>query len=193
MNLHCSPHARRIRYAVLITVVFSVLSLPAGSFARESADVMALYEQYRAEELSDVPEVHVGELLERLQSGNKRILLLDVREPSEQAVSRIPGAIPRSEFERDPNQYRDYTLIPYCTIGYRSGFYTRQLRTQGYNALNLAGGVLAWAHHAQTFQAEEGDTRKVHVYGARWNLLPEGYEAIEPDWWESLKLRIRGN
>jgi hypothetical protein len=61
----------------------------------------------------------------------------------------------------------------------RSGFFTKKLRKKKINACNLIGGVLAWAHEENIFLDSEGEeTKQVHVYGSKWNLLPYGYNAV---------------
>jgi rhodanese-related sulfurtransferase len=118
----------------------------------------------------------VAEWLARPQ--DRPAVLVDVREPHERRVSMLPGAISQQEFERDSARYRSWVVVPYCTIGVRSGLYTRALRQQGFEARNLAGSALAWAHAGQMFEADGKPTRRVHVYDADWNLLPRGYEAV---------------
>jgi rhodanese-related sulfurtransferase len=108
-------------------------------------------------------------------------VLVGVREPRERRVSMLPGAISRQDFERDSARYRSWVVVPYCTIGLRSGFCTRKLRGQGFEARNLAGSVLAWAHAGLPFEAEGKATRRVHVYSAEWSLLPRGYEPVVSD------------
>jgi hypothetical protein len=69
-------------------------------------------------------------------------------------------------------------VVPYCTIGLRSGIYTRELRGQGFEVRNLAGSALAWAHAGLPFETEGKATSRVHVFNADWNLLPRGYEPV---------------
>jgi hypothetical protein len=46
-------------------------------------------------------------------------------------------------------------------------------------AFNLHGGVLAWALNGGSFVTPEGEpTRRVHVYGEPWDVLPPEYEAV---------------
>jgi hypothetical protein len=67
-------------------------------------------------------------------------------------------------------------IVVYCTIGVRSGRYTKKLIRKGFDAHNLAGGVLAWAHSGGEFVDLKGNrTDTVHVYGEEWDLLPPGY------------------
>jgi len=109
-------------------------------------------------------------------------MLVDCRKTSEQAVSRLPGAVVRDDFEAqrdaDPQRFAGRPVVIYCTIGYRSGRYAAALRKQGIDAYNLHGGVLDWAHDGGAFLTPEGaDTRDVHVYGRQWSLLPADYDA----------------
>ena len=89
----------------------------------------------------------------------------------------IPGAITKILHDQNPEAYRDRQMVTYCTIGYRSGLYAQQLRKDGFDAINLRGSILSWAHAGQSLENTAGETRRVHVYGRKWDLLPEGYEA----------------
>ena len=64
------------------------------------------------------------------------------------------------------------------SVGYRSGSEAARLRRDGLDARNLRGGILEWCHAGQPVVNAGGPTRRVHVYGARWNFLPEGYEPV---------------
>ena len=53
----------------------------------------------------------------------KRLVLVDVRTPEEVSVSTLPGALTRADYERekDAAAYRNAVVVPFCTIGARSG------------------------------------------------------------------------
>ena len=72
------------------------------------------------------------------------VVLVDVRESAEQAVSMIPGAIPVGQFEAERNRHDTKQIVVYCTIGYRSGLYAGKLKELGQRVVNLKGGILAW-------------------------------------------------
>ena len=161
------------------------LSLPrleqgsGGLAARDrelAAEVARRYGGMKLLRFPGEPEISVGAWLARTR--HRPAVLVDVREPHERRVSMLPGAISQQDFERDSARYRSWVVVPYCTIGVRSGLYTRALRQQGFEARNLAGSALAWAHAGLLFEADGKPTRRVHVYGADWNLLPQGYEAV---------------
>lgn len=126
--------------------------------------------------LPKVPEISAAELAERRK--RQRLAVVDVREPHERAVSMIPGAMSRTEFEARKDDFRDIPIVAYCTLGYRGGKYAAKLRAEGFDAYNLRGAILAWTHTGQPLINAEGDTRRVHVYGRKWNLVASGYEGV---------------
>lgn len=79
-------------------------------------------------------------------------LLLDVREPWEFDVCRIPGArlMPmRSIPARYPELHRDTETVVICHHGARSYQVAMFLEHQGFgNVINLYGGMAAWSRDA---------------------------------------------
>ena len=148
---------------------------PDDDPARRAA-VDEMYSEYRSD-FPQAPEITVVELLER--QAQEDILLVDVREPEERAISHIPGSISKEDFEQRRNEDALPPVVAYCTIGYRSGQFVEQLQADGIDATNLKGSILAWVHAGQPVHDPEGnDTQRVHVYGKRWDLLPNDYEAV---------------
>ena len=73
--------------------------------------------------------------------------LIDVREPFEYAICAIDGAmlIPMNEVAARMDVLpKDRPIVVQCKVGGRSAVITEQLRARGYDARNLAGGILAW-------------------------------------------------
>ncbi|MBK8157671.1 MAG: sulfurtransferase [Rhodospirillaceae bacterium] len=97
-----------------------------------------------AEEL----EIDVARLLDLIAAG-AALELLDVREPWEYKLCHIATsrAIPLGELqERSDELTDDRPLVVICHHGMRSMNATLWLRRQGYvNAVNLSGGIDAWA------------------------------------------------
>lgn len=90
-------------------------------------------------------EVTVDQAAELHGSG---AILIDVRTDDEWQRSRIPGAthislgeLPRHAGELD----HDAELLIYCRSGNRSGMAAEALSSAGFNAHNVAGGIIAWA------------------------------------------------
>ena len=75
-------------------------------------------------------------------------LLLDVREPEEWQAEHAPGAVlmPMGQVrQRQSELPRDRRIVVVCRSGGRSAATTESLRTWGFDAVNLAGGMCAWA------------------------------------------------
>ena len=96
-------------------------------------------------------ETSVEELKARIDRG-ERLFILDVREPNEFQIARIPGStlIPLGEL---PKRFADVPsgagapeVIVHCKMGGRSAKAVRQLADHGFtNVKNLKGGILAWS------------------------------------------------
>jgi len=89
------------------------------------------------------------ELKARLDRGEK-LRLIDVREPDEWAIAKLPNAelIPLGQFgQRAPEELtKDETIVLHCHHGMRSARAQSFLKSQGYgDVLNLTGGIDAWA------------------------------------------------
>lgn len=102
--------------------------------------------------MAEVPlEVSVREAQRRMTDPGVDLRVIDVREPDEYALCRLPGAelIPLSELpsvagERLPN--KGVGLLVYCHHGMRSLQAVNILRQRGYpGAQSLAGGIEQWA------------------------------------------------
>src|SRR5262249_3535502 len=93
-------------------------------------------------------DITAPELAERLQRGD-RLFLLDVRNPEEREIGRLPGAtlIPRPELPDRVNEL-DVTneIVAYCKVGGRSARAVEFLKQAGFSRLhNLKGGIAAWS------------------------------------------------
>lgn len=104
--------------------------------------------QKEAADAPPVPEMTVEELCARIRSGNAP-MLLDVREPYEWEIARLPGArlLPLSELESRMSELDSAEeMVLYCKLGPRSEQAVRQLQAAGFAKLwNLRGGLAEWA------------------------------------------------
>jgi rhodanese-related sulfurtransferase len=76
-------------------------------------------------------------------------LVVDVREPFEFATGHIPGAIlvPLGELERRATGLdKSRTIVAVCASGNRSGAASQFLAQQGFDVVNLQGGMMGWTH-----------------------------------------------
>jgi sulfur-carrier protein adenylyltransferase/sulfurtransferase len=75
-------------------------------------------------------------------------VFVDVREPNEYNLGRIPGAIPLPrgtiETRGEGMLPHDKKLIVYCGGGSRSALAADTLQQMGYDVRSLAGGYRAW-------------------------------------------------
>ena len=110
--------------------------------------------------------------------GKLRFRFVDIREPEEQAVSMLPGAIPAKAYLKNPDKYPADLVVGYCTISYRSGKLAEKLKRKGITMYNLRGGMLAWVHDGGKIYDKNGETKRIHVYGRKWDLAPEDYETL---------------
>src|SRR5262245_8253996 len=92
-------------------------------------------------------DITAVELKQRLDRGDK-VRIIDVREPNEYQINRIPGSeliplgeLPRRYAELDP----DDELVMHCKMGGRSAKAADFLRSVGFRHVqNLKGGILEW-------------------------------------------------
>ena len=80
---------------------------------------------------------------------NSEYYFLDVRTMSEHADGAIPNTdcIPLQEIGQrlsELNDYKNRKIIVYCRSGNRSGKATKILRENGFDAINLIGGMNSW-------------------------------------------------
>jgi hydroxyacylglutathione hydrolase len=96
-------------------------------------------------ERSTAPEIDVAELRRRWEAGDA--IVLDWRRASEHAAGAIRGAHNVAHtrlLDRIDEIPRDRPILVHCRSGGRSAYATAMLRRAGFDAANVAGGMLAW-------------------------------------------------
>lgn len=91
-----------------------------------------------------VPEIDIETLATELAGGAP---VFDVRQPDEYREARVPGVrlVPLHEVPERVEEFpRDETVYVVCRSGGRSGKAVEFLRANGVDAVNVAGGTLAW-------------------------------------------------
>jgi rhodanese-related sulfurtransferase len=94
--------------------------------------------------MPDVPQVDVRDLPDPLPDA---LVVLDVREPDEWADGHIDGAmhVPMMQVPAALGSLPTAgTLLVVCHVGARSARVAGFLQQQGFDAYNLAGGMVAW-------------------------------------------------
>jgi len=107
-----------------------------------------------------IPETSVQELKARIDRGDVPFIL-DVREPNEYQICRIPGStlIPLGELPRRlaelPTGAGAPDIVVHCKMGGRSAKAVRTLTEKGFTRVqNLKGGILEWIDKIDPTQAK---------------------------------------
>ncbi|OLP18992.1 molybdenum cofactor biosynthesis protein MoeB [Leptolyngbya sp. 'hensonii'] len=112
--------------------------------------------QAKAEEAKQqaaMEEMTVQELKQLLESGSNDFVLLDVRNPNEYEIARIPGSVlvPLPEIESGSGVEKvkellnGHRLIAHCKMGGRSAKALGILHQAGIEGTNVKGGIQAWS------------------------------------------------
>ncbi len=183
MKKQFKKYRRTILGLITAVLAFAFVTL-MGQFGLSSKDgndgvkrqkIDDMYNGYK-NEFPDVPDLSTQKAMNLTAEG--KTVLIDIREPSEQQVSMLPGAITEKEFMKNPLKYKDAVKIVYCTISYRSGKFAQKLQQKGIPVYNLRGGILAWVHDGGKVYDQNGESHRIHVYGRKWNLVPNSYQAV---------------
>jgi adenylyltransferase/sulfurtransferase len=129
---------------------------------RPVIDKLIDYEQFcgipqaKAEEAKqqmEIQEMTVKELKALLDSGVKDFVLIDVRNPHEYEIAKIPGSVlvPLPDIENGDGVAKvkellnGHRLIAHCKLGGRSAKALGILKEAGINGTNVKGGINAWS------------------------------------------------
>lgn len=92
--------------------------------------------------------IDVTEVKQKLDRGDN-FVLIDVREPHEYQIARIPGAqlIPLGELPKHLNEFDpNADIVAHCKSGGRSQKAVDLLKQNGFkNVRNMTGGITAWS------------------------------------------------
>jgi rhodanese-related sulfurtransferase len=87
-----------------------------------------------------------------------------VREPEEWEAGHVPGArhVPLGQLpDRMGELGRTEPIVVICRSGSRSALATEWLTTAGFDAVNLVGGMQAWAHAGLAVETDDGSPGRV--------------------------------
>ncbi|MFB9237270.1 adenylyltransferase/sulfurtransferase MoeZ [Plantactinospora siamensis] len=118
-------------------------------------DLLEDYEDFCGAVSEEAQEATLGSTitareLKEWQDAGKDFLLVDVREPAEYEIVRIPGAtlIPKGDIlsgEALARLPQDRQIVLHCKSGVRSAEALAALKSAGFaNAVHVQGGVLSW-------------------------------------------------
>jgi rhodanese-related sulfurtransferase len=105
----------------------------------------------------EVPTVEVAQVPDPIPEG---ITVLDVREPVEWRHGRIEGSVhvPMGQVPARAGELPvDGEVLVVCKVGGRSAQVTAYLQQQGFDAKNLAGGLVEWVAAGRALVGDAGD------------------------------------
>ncbi|MCY7401636.1 MAG: adenylyltransferase/sulfurtransferase MoeZ [Nocardioides sp.] len=120
-----------------------------GAISEEAADAAAG---------STISVTQLEHMLKERDEGTRDFVLIDVREPNEYEINKIPGAvlIPKGDFlngsalEKLPS---DKPIVMHCKSGVRSAETLAIVKGAGYaDAVHVGGGVAAWVNQIDPSQ-----------------------------------------
>jgi sulfur-carrier protein adenylyltransferase/sulfurtransferase len=111
-----------------------------------------------AEQQSMLTEMTVTELKALIDSGAKDFVLIDVRNPNEYDIAKIPGSvlIPLPDIEQGKGieqvkaALNGHRLIAHCKMGGRSAKALAILKEAGIEGTNVKGGIQAWSREVDS-------------------------------------------
>jgi rhodanese-related sulfurtransferase len=169
-----SPAALALTFAFFLGP--GILCCDQTEDVKKKEKIESMYNEYKR--LSFPGVIDVDPRLAMDLAKRHAVVFVDVRTPEEQRVSMIPGAVTEEDFLGNLDKYKDDILIGYCTVSYRSGKLARRLKEEkGLTMYNLRGGLLAWVHDGGKLVDPKGETKRIHVYGRKWNLAPDSFES----------------
>jgi len=109
-------------------------------------------------EKSAMQEMTVSELKTLMDNGPQDFVLIDVRNPNEYEIARIPGSVliplPDIEEGKGIEQVREllngHRLIAHCKLGGRSAKALGILKEAGIEGINVKGGITAWSQEVDS-------------------------------------------
>jgi DMSO/TMAO reductase YedYZ molybdopterin-dependent catalytic subunit/rhodanese-related sulfurtransferase/glyoxylase-like metal-dependent hydrolase (beta-lactamase superfamily II) len=139
-----SGYRSQIAASALLDAGFADVSDVLGGSSAWAGAGLPLTERGAPGPVTSVPQIGARAAKALLDAG---ALLLDVREPDEFQAEHAPDAVlmPMSQVRAGSDRLpKDRRIVVVCRSGGRSGAVTASLRSWGFDAVNLAGGMCAW-------------------------------------------------
>ncbi len=134
-------------YIMLLLFVLSSLLVGCATPAPAAPKVAPQATAPAAAQSTPLPANLTPKMVEELRA-NDEIVIIDVREPEEYAVGRIPGAtlIPLGELAKRTGEIpTDKPVVMVCRSGNRSAQAVQILQKAGFtNIHNMTGGMIEW-------------------------------------------------
>lgn len=169
---------------VTATTLSICVAMFAATESRAGEPTLKSVQQKIEKRYPEISHLAPDALAEKLAGGEK-IVLFDVREADEFAVSRIPGAVrvdpgswSWSFLKRYAHLVAGKKVVFYCSVGVRSTRLAASVRSEllergAKSIFNLRGGVFAWHNERRRLADDRGATDYVHPFDETWGRLVE--------------------
>jgi rhodanese-related sulfurtransferase len=172
-------------FAACLAIALAIATPPASaqnwSYFISPPASLEVIESDLARHYPDVANLTPAALSGEFSEGGAEVLLLDVREPGEFAVSRLAGAI-QIEPSASASEVvgivgaraRGRIVVLYCSVGQRSSAMARRAQTAlrqagAVEVVNLQGGIFSWRNAGLPVVSARGATPFVHPYNRTWS------------------------
>lgn len=159
---------------------------------RQDGDAEAALTRVEAKVRTEFADVrHIApDAVARLAESRRDVVVLDVRELEEYAVSHLAGALhvdpqitPEQLMAQYGDQVRGKDVVVYCSVGVRSSKLARLIEASlsgaGARAVyNLEGGIFRWHGERRPLVAGGAATDLVHPYDGYWGRLVQRQDRI---------------
>ena len=166
-----------MKWIIPIIAALGVIAGAALYAHNRPADLSALHQGI----ISDYSQVsHISaEAFDRQNTDD--IILLDIREADEFAISHIAGArridpeiSTQNLLTQLPKDLTDKTIIVYCSVGRRSTALAARAKSHllakgATNIVNLEGGIFDWHNEQRPLTSASGSTDYIHPYNEYWS------------------------
>ena len=166
-----------MKWFIPIITALGVIAGAALYAHNRPADLNALHQGI----ISDYSQIsHISAEAFHRQNADD-IILLDIREAGEFAISHIAGA---RRIDPDistdnlltllPKDLTDKTIIVYCSVGRRSSALAARAKAPllakgAADIVNLEGGIFGWHNEKRPLTSASGSTDYIHPYNDYWN------------------------
>lgn len=122
--------------------------------------------------------------VQQLEQDGTRAILVDVRTADERSVSMLRGAVTSTQFDAlvARNEIdKSMLIVPYCTIGYRSGVFADKIAAEGFSNVRNSEGIVLWSYSdaaARIVNDKDQPVTRVHVYGDTWDLAHSSFTTV---------------
>lgn len=127
-------------------------------------------------EFPEVEHISIAEFEQNLaETSPDKLLIVDVREPKEFAVSHLQDAVNLQNAEAIltlAQAQHVEMIVLYCSVGYRSARMAQLLEDHGWDqVVNLEGSIFEWANSARPVFSGQDPVTAVHPFDRVWGQL----------------------